>query len=59
MRTLSVKKVFVLIMFLWIINICCVIWLSTAVRPLFTLLFGAGDTFVCGFIVWDMLKRLK
>ena len=59
MRKLSVKKVFVLIMFLWIINICCVIWLSTAVRPLFTLLFGAGDSFVCGFIVWDMLKRLK
>ena len=46
-------------MFLWIVEIVCIIWLSTAIRPLFVLLFGAGDTLVCGFIVWDMLKRLK
>lgn len=59
MKKLSVKKVFVLIMFLWIVEIVCIIWLSTAIRSLFVLLFGAGDTLVCGFIVWDMLKRLK
>lgn len=59
MKKLSVKKVFILIMFLWIVEIVCIIWLSTAIRPLFVLLFGAGDTLVCGFIVWDMLKRLK
>ncbi len=59
MKKLSIKRVFILIMFLWIVNVGCVVWLSTAVQPLFTLLFGAGDTFVCGFIVWDMLKRIK
>lgn len=59
MKKLSVKKVFILIMFLWIVDIACIIRLFTAVRLLFALLFGAGYTFLCGFVVWDILKRLE
>lgn len=59
MKRLSIKRAFVLIMFLWIVNVVCSIWLTTVIQPLYALLLRVGDTFVCGFIVWDMLKRLE
>lgn len=58
MKKLNVKKVFFLIMFLWIVNILCVVWLVTVCKLLFTLLFEVGIIFVYGFIIWDMLQRI-
>lgn len=59
MKKLNVKKAFILIMFLWLINMVCAIWLSIAVSPLFAFLFGVGIQLVYGLIIWGILQKLR
>lgn len=59
MRPLSKKRVFILTMFLWVIDMACVVLLALNTRPLTTISFGIAWTSFFGYLVWQMFNRIK
>ena len=56
---LSRKKVFIITMFLWIVDVICAAVLAEYAGLMTALLFGAVWTGFFGYLIWDMLKRLE
>ncbi|MBQ8559351.1 MAG: hypothetical protein IJ439_05135 [Tyzzerella sp.] len=59
MKPLSKKRVFILTMFLWVIDVVCVVLLALNTRPLTTILLGIAWTNFFGYLVWRMIDRIE
>ena len=59
MKPISKKRVFVLTMFLWVIDVVCVVLLELNAKPLTTILLGIAWTSFFGYLVWRMIDRIE
>ena len=59
MKSISKKRVFVLTMFLWVIDVVCVVLLELNAKPLTTILLGIAWTSFFGNLVWRMIDRIE
>lgn len=59
MKPISKKRVFVLTMFLWVIDVVCVVLLALNTKPLTTILLGIAWTSFFGYLVWRMIDRIE
>lgn len=59
MKKQSRQKVFILTMFLWIVDVICTAVPAEYAGLMTALLFGAIWTGLFGSLIWGMLKRLE
>lgn len=59
MKKLSKRKVFILTMFLWIVDVIGAAVLAEYAGLMNALLFGAIWTGFFGYLIWGMLKQLE
>lgn len=59
MKPLSKKRVFILTMFLWLVDVVCVVLLALNTKLLTTILLGIAWTSFFGYLVWRMIDRIE